>query len=46
MPLDVRAKASAYENESSLTGDRITPPSGHPGRYRAPDSIIAFLDDL
>jgi integrase/recombinase XerD len=28
------------------TLDRITPPSGHPGRYRAPDSIIAFLDDL
>ena len=28
------------------TLDRITPPSGHPGRYRAPDSIIAFLDGL
>jgi integrase/recombinase XerD len=28
------------------TLDRITPPSGHPGRYRAPDSIIAFLDSL
>jgi site-specific recombinase XerD len=28
------------------TLDRITPPSGHPGRYRAPDSITAFLDDL
>jgi integrase/recombinase XerD len=28
------------------TLDRITPPSGHPGRYRAPDSIIAFLDNL
>jgi integrase/recombinase XerD len=28
------------------TLDRITPPSGHPGRYRAPDSIIAFLDAL
>jgi hypothetical protein len=23
-----------------------TPPNGHPGRYRAPDSIIAFLDNL
>lgn len=28
------------------TLDRITPPSGHPGRYRAPDSILAFLDNL
>jgi integrase/recombinase XerD len=28
------------------TLDRITPPRGHPGRYRAPDSIIAFLDNL
>jgi hypothetical protein len=28
------------------TPDRITPPSGHPGRYRAPDSVIAFLDNL
>jgi integrase/recombinase XerD len=28
------------------TLDRITPPSGHPGRYRAPDSMIAFLDNL
>jgi integrase/recombinase XerD len=28
------------------TLDRITPPSGHPGRYRAPDSIIDFLDNL
>lgn len=28
------------------TLDRIASPSGHPGRYQAPDSIIAFLDDL
>jgi site-specific recombinase XerD len=28
------------------TLDRITPPNGHPGRYRAPDTIIAFLDNL
>jgi beta-glucosidase len=28
------------------TLDRLMAPSGHPGRYRAPDSIIAFLDDL
>jgi site-specific recombinase XerD len=28
------------------TLDRVTPPDGHPGRYRAPDSIIAFLDNL
>ena len=28
------------------TLDRITPPDGHPGRYRAPDSILAFLDSL
>jgi integrase/recombinase XerD len=28
------------------TLDRITPPSGHPGRYRAPDSITDFLDNL
>src|SRR3954453_19858553 len=26
--------------------DRITPPDGHPGRYRAPDSVLAFLDSL
>ena len=25
------------------TLDRITRPTGHPGRYRAPDSVIAFL---
>ena len=28
------------------TLDRITPPDGHPGRYRAPDSVLAFLDSL
>ncbi len=28
------------------TLDRIAPPTGHPGRYHAPDSIIAFLDNL
>jgi integrase/recombinase XerD len=28
------------------TLDRITPPSGHPGRYRAPDTLLAFLEDL
>jgi hypothetical protein len=28
------------------TLDRITPPTDHPGRYRAPDRIIAFLDGL
>jgi integrase/recombinase XerD len=28
------------------TLDRITPATGHPGRYRAPDSVIAFLDNL
>jgi integrase/recombinase XerD len=28
------------------TLDRITPPTGHPGRYRAPDSTLAFLNEL
>lgn len=28
------------------TLDRITPPDGRPGRYRAPDSLLAFLEDL
>ncbi len=28
------------------TLDRITPPDGHPGRYRAPDSLLAFLEGL
>jgi integrase/recombinase XerD len=28
------------------TLDRITPPNGHPDCYRAPDSILAFLDNL
>ena len=28
------------------TLDRVTPPSGHPGRYRAPDSLLAFLQGL
>ena len=28
------------------TLDRITPPTSHPGRYRPPDSIIAFLNGL
>jgi site-specific recombinase XerD len=28
------------------TLDRITPPSGHPGRYRVPDTLLAFLEDL
>lgn len=28
------------------TLDRITPPDGHPGRYRAPDAMLAFLDSL
>ncbi|MGZ6572360.1 MAG: tyrosine-type recombinase/integrase [Solirubrobacteraceae bacterium] len=28
------------------TLDRITPPDGHPGRYRAPDTLLAFLEGL
>ena len=28
------------------TLDRITPPEGRPGRYRAPDSLLAFLEGL
>ena len=28
------------------TLDRITPPEGRPGRYRAPDTLLAFLEDL
>jgi integrase/recombinase XerD len=28
------------------TLDRITPPEGRPGRYRAPDTLLAFLQDL
>lgn len=26
--------------------DRVTPPSGRPGRYRPPDRLLAFLQDL
>jgi len=26
--------------------DRATPPNGHPGRYRAPDRLLAFLEEL
>jgi len=26
--------------------DQATPPNGRPGRYRAPDSLPAFLDSL
>lgn len=26
--------------------DRVTPPNGHPGRYRPPDRLLAFLQDL
>jgi site-specific recombinase XerD len=26
--------------------DRTTPPDGRPGRYRPPDPLLAFLDDL
>ena len=28
------------------TLDRITPPNGRPGRYRAPDTLLAFLEGL
>ena len=28
------------------TLDRITPQAGHPGRYRAPDTLLAFLEGL
>jgi integrase/recombinase XerD len=28
------------------TLDRITPPDGHPGRYRARDTMLAFLEGL
>jgi integrase/recombinase XerD len=28
------------------TLDRITPPEGRVGRYRAPDTLLAFLEDL
>ena len=26
--------------------DQTTPPNGRPGRYRAPDGLLKFLDDL
>jgi integrase/recombinase XerD len=26
------------------TLDRVTPANGHPGRYRAPDTLLAFLE--
>ncbi len=26
--------------------DRVTPPNTTPGRYRPPDAVIAFLDNL
>jgi integrase/recombinase XerD len=26
--------------------DRTTPPNARPGRYRAPDTLLAFLDNL
>jgi len=26
--------------------DRVTPPNGRPGRYRPPDRLLAFLEDL
>jgi integrase/recombinase XerD len=26
--------------------DQATPPNGRPGRYRAPDPMLAFLDSL
>jgi hypothetical protein len=26
--------------------DRLTPPGVPPGRYRAPDELLAFLTDL
>ena len=28
------------------TLDRITPPEGRPRRYRAPDTLLAFLEGL
>jgi integrase/recombinase XerD len=28
------------------TLDRITPPDGRPGRHRAPDTLLAFLEGL
>lgn len=28
------------------TLDRLTPPEGRPGRYRAPDTLLAFLEGL
>jgi hypothetical protein len=28
------------------TLDRITPPEGRPGRYRAPDTLLGFLEGL
>jgi hypothetical protein len=31
---------------AGATLDRITPPNGHPGSYRAPDTLLAFLDGL
>jgi integrase/recombinase XerD len=26
--------------------DRATPPNGRPGRYRPPDKLLAFLEEL
>jgi integrase/recombinase XerD len=28
------------------TLDRMTPPEGRPSRYRAPDTLLAFLEGL
>ncbi len=41
---DIYLHADMRQKEKAIA--RVTPPDAKPGRYRAPDTLLAFLDNL
>jgi integrase/recombinase XerD len=45
-PLSTRPYLHADMQLKQQAADRLTPPGTPPGRYHAPDDLLAFLADL
>jgi hypothetical protein len=41
---DIYLRADLTPKQRAI--DRTTPPGGRPGRYRPPDTLLAFLESL
>jgi integrase/recombinase XerD len=44
--IDVRGAGFTSLTQKEQAIARVTPPDAKPGRYRAPDTLIAFLEAL